>query len=235
MNAMLQFNQMRTPSGFPSPIDKTSTIWPADRGAMDAQMHQRAGISDILCPPSTTGASNGGAYDPFNHYGWDTRYGNREKWTRHSAIVRRNNMGLHTDSVLAHMDGGANGGVDYPYLRKNAAGVIVKGRWPKSVSCFTTAGGVPRDPVLAPNSDFAYLFGIPLSYQHGWYGDGKGLNQSGYNYRNMLDNLAWRDRAMNYGGRRIDNARLRRFPLSPMTASSLCWSTSMVTGTRSVG
>jgi alpha-amylase len=208
MDCMLQFAYERADGGsVPSPVDNTGDLFWYLHGCEQAQEFAQAGFTDLLTPPMWKGGSMGGGYDPYNHYDiggfGPTRFGSREHLQMFAAMLKANGIRMHNDNVLAHMDGGQDGGYTYSYRSSGGAGM---GRFPKDRRCFV-GPNVPRDNVAAPGSDFAYLFGRQLSYYSGYYGDGQGLNGRGYVLRNMVDALDWLYRALELAGGRFDNTK----------------------------
>jgi alpha-amylase len=205
---MLQFAYEKAGGGsVPSPADNTGDIFWYLHGCAQAKEFADAGITDLLTPPVWKGGSLGGGYDPYNHYDigsyGPTRFGTREHLQQFAAMLKANGIRMHNDNVLAHMDGGQDGGYKYVYRSSGGPGM---GRFPKDKTCFVGTG-VPKDNVASPGGDFAYLFGRQLSYYSGYQGDGKGLNARGYVLRNMVDALDWLYRALELYGGRFDNTK----------------------------
>jgi alpha-amylase len=186
----------------PSPIDHTGTQYWVDRGAQEAESWSGL-FTHVLCPPLLEGASLGGGYDPKNHYSMKSRFAaDRRSVQRFAAICNRNDIDILVDAVLAHMDGGDSNGYEYHF--NTPWGVPY--RFQKDRTCFV-GPHVAKDNVLAPNGDFAYLFGRQLGHQNGYYGTGTGLNKRGYIMRNMMDALKWYTDALDAQGIRIDNLK----------------------------
>jgi alpha-amylase len=208
MQCLLQFAyEQKNGTSVPSPIDGTGDTWWYQRGAKECSAWASEGVSDVLLPPVFRGASNGGGYDPYNHFDIGhlkpTRFGSRQDAQLFGASLKRYGLGMHADFVCAHMQGGKTDPVS------GQAGYVFDyngGRFPKGRDCYVGPHS-PKDNVADPLNDFASLFGRQIAYKRGYFGDGTGLNGRGYMLRGMEQALKWLVDALDLQGARWDNTK----------------------------
>jgi hypothetical protein len=225
LEALIQFQiEQMDGAGIPSPCDKTSDTWWWDFGSSLAKIWADAGITDVLTLPIWKGQNMGNNYDIQSEYNIGqpnpTRPGSREQLQRFAAICKRNGLGLHTDAVLAHRCG-------WGTKLKSASGNLL--RFPKDKNCFSPPA--KKDNVAVPSEDFAYLFGSPVSYYSGYYGDGQGESGHGYMLREVIKAIRWLFSALDLQGARWDNVKsldpsvIRDIVDALVKAGHPCWGT----------
>jgi alpha-amylase len=190
----------------PSPYDGNRRVpWWWDRLASQAASLQQAGFTAILLPPALKtsagafpGADGYGVFDDYDlgaksqFFSVPSRFGNRERLQRCTAIMRANGLDVYLDIVPHQRDGGN----DFVYSYLGANGKAGAGRFPKHKTCFVP--NVKRDPIAGPVSD-DFAFGDELAPVNALPKD--------YVMNGLIGAVDWQTRAVDAQGYRVDDTK----------------------------